>query len=749
MAQSGLLWSWGWNAYSQLGDGTTTDQHSPVRVINLDNAVQVSAGQGHTIALKSDGTVWAWGKNVVGALGDGTTTNRTQPIRVKGLSNVVYIAAGDYHSLAVKRDGTAWGWGANGYGQLADGTTIDRLLPVQAVGMSGVVQLATGYVHTLALKSDGTVWGWGWRGEGRLGDGIEEYTVKTTPVQAKGLTNVIQISAGRNHSLALTADGHAWAWGWNQRGQLGDGTGTNRSLPTSVSSIDNIVQLAGSYQHSLALKSDGTVWAWGWQADGRLGNGVDSQQAMPTPIQTLKLATVTQISAGYEHSLAVLADGTVWAWGRNDNGNLGIGNTSSKKSPSQVRTVAGQNLTVGGYYYSFSLQTPVQATSLTVLNPTLGYGAVVTLTAQLKSSPLGGVLISKPVTLSLDGVALVTANTAASGKISVVAPNPLSMSLGTHSITAAFAGDALHTASNGAGTLTIVKADTLMTVGTFSGIPGSTKSLTAILKRKTDKAHLSARTLTFKIDGNGIGTAETDGTGTASLPYTFDTTYTAGSHVLAVEYAGDDLHNAGMGTGTLVVSKLSTLAIVANSTGIIGKTVNVSAILKSGKNALVGRTLTFKVDGSKVGVGETDVNGRAVLAYKLDDALGTGAHTLTAEFAGEDFYSDTVGSATLTVNQASTKLAIVSVKGKVGTNVSLVATLTRLTDKGLLDGKTIRFQIDGADVGTATTSAGVATLTYTLPNTLTVGTHTLTAVFDGDINYLTSTSAVSKLVVQP
>jgi len=59
MAQSGLLWSWGWNAYSQLGDGTTTDQHSPVRVINLDNAVQVSAGQGHTIALKSDGTVWA------------------------------------------------------------------------------------------------------------------------------------------------------------------------------------------------------------------------------------------------------------------------------------------------------------------------------------------------------------------------------------------------------------------------------------------------------------------------------------------------------------------------------------------------------------------------------------------------------------------------------------------------------------------------------------------------------------------
>jgi len=52
--------------------------------------------------VKKDGTVWAWGNNSLGELGDGTTTDRATPVRVKDLSGVKDIAAGYAHSLAVK-----------------------------------------------------------------------------------------------------------------------------------------------------------------------------------------------------------------------------------------------------------------------------------------------------------------------------------------------------------------------------------------------------------------------------------------------------------------------------------------------------------------------------------------------------------------------------------------------------------------------------------------------------------------------
>ena len=78
--------------------------------------------------MKSDGTVWAWGSG--GQSGDGTTTTRYAPTQVTGLSNVVALSAGDKHSLALKSDGTVWAWGYNSSGQLGDGTTATRYTPV-------------------------------------------------------------------------------------------------------------------------------------------------------------------------------------------------------------------------------------------------------------------------------------------------------------------------------------------------------------------------------------------------------------------------------------------------------------------------------------------------------------------------------------------------------------------------------------------------------------------------------------------
>ncbi len=207
---------WGWNGIGQLGDATTIDRHTPVQVKNLSGVTAVDAGQGHNLALKSDGTVWGWGLNCSGELGDGTTIDRHTPVQVQNLSGVTCVASGDDHSLALKSDGTVWTWGRNMFGELGDGTITDRHTSVQGQNLGGITAVAAGAGHSVALKSDGTVWTWGRNGVGQLGDGttIERHT----PVRVLSLSGVTAIAAQSGHSLALRPiglpfDGIVQAWG--------------------------------------------------------------------------------------------------------------------------------------------------------------------------------------------------------------------------------------------------------------------------------------------------------------------------------------------------------------------------------------------------------------------------------------------------------------------------------------------------------------------------------------------------------
>jgi alpha-tubulin suppressor-like RCC1 family protein len=103
-----------------------------------------------SLALKVDGTVAAWGANDQGQLGDGTTTERHAPVKAANLSGIKAIAAGGGHSLALTTSGKVWAWGDNEYGQLGDGTTTDRHAPFQSRAVSGVVAVAAGLYHSLA-----------------------------------------------------------------------------------------------------------------------------------------------------------------------------------------------------------------------------------------------------------------------------------------------------------------------------------------------------------------------------------------------------------------------------------------------------------------------------------------------------------------------------------------------------------------------------------------------------------------------
>ena len=654
LGQVGQVWAWGDNGYGELGDGSQKDRTQPVQVANnLSGVVQLAVGCIHTIALKSDGTVWTWGYNFNGQLGDGTNTHRYRPVQITSLKGIVQVTAGNYHSVALKSDGTVWAWGYNGYGQLGDNTTTSTSAPIQVKDtnstsgfLQGVVQVTAGGYHggsgsfeshTLALKSDGTVWGWGANHVGQLGDNTK--VERHTPIQASNLSGIVQVAAGTHFSVALKFDGTIWTWGHNDSGQLGDGTNANNPLPTQIKNFYGVVQVAGGTNHSLALKSDGTVWAWGRNVEGELGDGTNTDRRTPT--QTL--SDVMQVVAVGYSTLTVKSDGTVWAWGYNSNGQLGDGTSTNKPNPIQSKIIAGQTYLATGSasFHSLSVQAVVLNTTLKPANVTIVYGKSFTLSTTLKNS-LGGVLINEPVAFMVDGTNVGTANTDASGKAILLVPASLDRHPGTYPITVSYAGNRLYAKSSKDATLTITKADIVISVGTVIGTPGVTKTLTATLKSKSDGSALSTRTLKFKIDGNAIGTASTDGTGKATLSYKFDESYAVGAHKLTAEYDGsaDADYNSGKGTGTLTVNQAASKTVGSSLVGKAGSTVTLVAVLTrtSDKAALAGRTVSFAIDGVTVGRAVTDSDGFALLDYAIPATATTGLHPLAAVFKGDTFY---------------------------------------------------------------------------------------------------------------
>lgn len=403
LQSDGTVWSWGHNQFAQLGIDRAgccfypSGSDYPVHVVkgassgdteflgdNPANPVTaISAGQYHTQALKQDGTVWGWGS---GTIGDGVAGSpKRLPVQVvRGTSSgdttylgdqllpspnpVTATAAGASHSLALKNDGTVWAWGNNSWGQLGDGTNGFRTAPVQVKSTDGlgllinVIAIGAGNRHSIAVLNTGEVLAWGYNGTGQLGDNSTTNSSLPVYVLKSDLTNLnigttgISVDGGFGHSLALASNGDVWAWGSNSRGQLGDGTNSQKITAVQVTGEGGIGFLnisggsisAGINDHSLALTSGGTIaWAWGSNLYGELGDGTGgggTNKNSPVRIKNTDNSDFTGaigIAAGYNHSVAITNDQGSWGWGRNDYGQLGDGTRVDKWNPGPVKNNDG------------------------------------------------------------------------------------------------------------------------------------------------------------------------------------------------------------------------------------------------------------------------------------------------------------------------------------------------------------------------------------------------------------------------
>lgn len=338
--------AWGSNASGQLGDSTTgTDRLRPVSTRGLSNWKSISAANGangaHVLAIKADGTLWAWGLNDYGQLGDGTTTNRASPVRIGTDNTWKSVSAGEFHSFGIKTDDSLWAWGRGSDHRLGTGNASRSDTPVRIAYdnsgggdcvnncPAGWKMVSAGSNFSLAIGTDDSLWSWGNTDTNRLGHSEDGHK----PAQVTGGGSWKMVSAGDQHSLGIKSTNELFAWGSREYGKLGDGSSSgSASSPTPIQAGTTWQSISAGYNHSLGVRMDGTLWAWGRNIHGQLGFAEDSDPH-PSPLQIGASEDWKFVSAGNAHCLALKTNGAnqeLWSWGQNFNGQVG---DNSRTSP--------------------------------------------------------------------------------------------------------------------------------------------------------------------------------------------------------------------------------------------------------------------------------------------------------------------------------------------------------------------------------------------------------------------------------
>ena len=360
VTRSGSVRCWGGNAVGQLGDGTTTQRTTSVRVAGITDAVAVAAGNAHTCALLSDGTVRCWGLSAYEAspLGPGSTASLV-PVPVDGITTAIAIDAGAGHTCAVLSSGGGRCWGSNSYGQLGDGTTTGSSVPVAVSSLTDAVAITTGGFHTCAIRSSGLLRCWGINDYGALGDGTlaprsGPVTVVRGPGSTQALTGVRSVSTGMYHTCASLADGTARCWGFQNSGVMGNGSfEVYNPAPVVVSGLTDAMSISsggtglGGYSHACATRSSGAIRCWGFNSDGQIGDGTAEWRS--TPVDVSGIVDAVAISGGWNHTCALSGAGRVRCWGSNLDGRVGDGTATLRAIPTRVAGLSdATRVAVGG-----------------------------------------------------------------------------------------------------------------------------------------------------------------------------------------------------------------------------------------------------------------------------------------------------------------------------------------------------------------------------------------------------------------
>jgi alpha-tubulin suppressor-like RCC1 family protein len=304
LTAAGEVHCWGANENGQLGTGDQLPRSQPTRVENLPAIERLAVSYAKVCATTKRGEVWCWG---TGELGDGTRHHaQLVPLAVTKLSNAEHIA-----DNCMLRAGKVLCWGNNAGGQVGNGeggcerdgplcphskclpeeTCKHVDTPVEALGLSGVVELDAGAHQRYARMPDAVVWQWGQTATTMSFAPRDIYR----PQPRADIPKMVEVSAGGSHACARTEAGELWCWGNDSFGQLGFeqsgrdhvGRDAGEEGPRAVAGLPKVRAISAGFYFTCVLAGDGEpeIWCWGDNGHGQLGDGTIDRRSEPAPVR--------------------------------------------------------------------------------------------------------------------------------------------------------------------------------------------------------------------------------------------------------------------------------------------------------------------------------------------------------------------------------------------------------------------------------------------------------------------------------
>jgi RCC1 and BTB domain-containing protein len=265
------VFAFGDNKHGCLGLGHNNAVKEPEIVDELcdQQIIDISYGTYHVLALTKDGKCFSWGFNAYGQLGNGTEHDSYAPRFINGLNNntIAQIKCGYWHTFVLSECGDLYGFGYNTDGEIGCGNTAHQLTPIKINGFDGkkIASIACGGGHSLALTESGSVYSWGWNPYGQLGVGNYKNELIPVKIILNDSQIVKTITCGYDHSLLLTIDGDVYAFGENRFGELGNGTNYNQTIPLKINERIKFKDIAcyHSTHISVAKADNNHCYVWG------------------------------------------------------------------------------------------------------------------------------------------------------------------------------------------------------------------------------------------------------------------------------------------------------------------------------------------------------------------------------------------------------------------------------------------------------------------------------------------------------
>lgn len=768
---------WGDNTYGQVGDGSSgNNRPTPTVVSGLANAIALGVGDSNACAIKSDGTAVCWGRGDRGRIGDGVADVLNAPIRavttpktvasfdqsasifqLNGRANGASpdyrtrpagIVVGGGRALVVSDLGAVGGWGALSVASaeaVADRLSPVSLLPARSVRLDAVASASTvaiaGGANRLLVAS--------YAGDTNRAPSVSPSLAQAVSKAATAITgltrtpSVIQfgdavtlratVNPAINEGVVEFFDGATVVGTASVVAGVAQTTtttipiGNNRAIGARY--VENGNYLASTFASTvtvsvtrrtatLSIAADKTIADYGEAVRVTVSvvpAAATGQVVLINGSTSIGSATLSNGSAVF--TLTTLAPGAIHTLRASYAGDANVDGDDSGTLNVEIR-----KLTVG------------LATGSSPATPR--YGDQVTLTATI-TSPL---TVGGTVTFSVAG----RTATSAVPVNGITSASFTGIAAGTYTVTASFSGDAISFARSVTGSLTVQKRTPTFSLSAVAvganPVVGETFAL-----RATVTPSDAPGTITVTENATSLGNAALSG-GFATVDISGAS---VGTHTYVVSMPETTNYNAASGTLSVTVAKGATTTDVTVSSGVYGESFRYVAVVQAvfPSTGTPTGSVRFRSNGTEIGTG---ILSNGVASYTATVAA-IGSFAVTAEYLGSTDYLTSASQAiTQTVDQATAELTLTPSSSAVqdGTLVSFtVVAAAQSPATGSPTGQVLFFN-GSTQIGSANLSNVSGQMTATLTQVdLSIATHEITAIYQGDTNFLAGGTARTSVTV--